>query len=248
YTAHDYTAYCPQITLTDTSFRYCGEPDDAGCEACLAVRPAVTGENIIEWRTRHAVFLSGAERVLAPSRAVAARMIRRFPAAHVVVAPHPEQEMSERSPVPRMRPVGASEPLRIAVLGTLNAAKGPDLLEACALDARRRALPLEFHLVGQAYRMLRGGARLHVHGRYADPDLQDILKRLAPHIVWFPAQWPETYSYTLSAALAAGLPVASTDLGAIPERLAQRRESWVLPWTTGPAAWNDFFMGVRNGA
>lgn len=38
----------------------------------------------------------------------------------------------------------------------------------------------------------------------------------------FPAQWPETYSYTLSHALASGLPIIAPNLGAFPERLSGR--------------------------
>ena len=36
----------------------------------------------------------------------------------------------------------------------------------------------------------------------------------------FPAQWPETYSYTLTAAINAGLPIVATRIGAFTERLA----------------------------
>src|SRR2546427_7883740 len=41
---------------------------------------------------------------------------------------------------------------------------------------------------------------------------------LQPDLAWFPAQWPETYSYTLSACLAAGLPIVAPEIGAFPER------------------------------
>lgn len=40
-----------------------------------------------------------------------------------------------------------------------------------------------------------------IHGAYKDKDLVQIIRRLKPNLVWFPAQWPETYSYTLSACL-----------------------------------------------
>ena len=137
--------------------------------------------------------------------------------------------------------------LRIVVLGALNAIKGADLLEASALDAADRAFPLEFHLIGDAYRSLsRAANRLTVHGKYRDGDLLRLLERLAPDLIWFPARWPETYSYTLSAALRAGLPVAATNLGAIHDRLAGRALSWALPWGAGAREWNDFFMKLRT--
>ena len=37
--------------------------------------------------------------------------------------------------------------------------------------------------------------------------------------VKLPSVWPETYSYTLSIALQAGLPVAAFDIGAIARRI-----------------------------
>lgn len=79
------------------------------------------------------------------------------------------------------------------------------MLESVALQAARTDAPLDFHLLGYGYRSLQTQpkARLTVHGAYAESDLRELLAWLKPDIVWFPAQWPETYSYTLSAALQA---------------------------------------------
>jgi hypothetical protein len=121
------------------------------------------------------------------------------------------------------------------------------IFEACAIDAARRDLALEFHLVGYPFRNLsRARNRLVVHGKYRDDSLHRLLENLAPHIAWFPARWPETYSYTLSAVLDEELPAAVTNLGAIYDRLAGRALSWALPWQTGAQEWNDFFVKLRS--
>ena len=244
FTVHDYYCFCPQITLTTESFRYCGEPDEEGCKRCLQIRPASTKESIQAWRARNQKFVEGADRVFVPSRSVEQKMRRHFPDAAIILASHPEPVDVTGEPQRIWRHRGGN--LRIVVLGTLNAIKGADLLEACALDAADKKLPLEFHLVGDAYRSLsRAASRLTVHGRYRDSDLPTLLERLAPDLIWFPTQWPETYSYTLSAALRAGLPVAATDLGAFHDRLAGRSLSWTLPWTARNTEWNEFFLKLR---
>ena len=48
WTIHDYHSICPRINLIGAGGRYCGEPDEAGCNRCLArlgddQRPAVRG-------------------------------------------------------------------------------------------------------------------------------------------------------------------------------------------------------------
>ena len=51
-----------------------------------------------------------------------------------------------------------------------------------------------------------------------------------PDVFWFPAQVPETYSYTLSLAMTTGLPIVASDLGALPERLAHYPQVVIVPW------------------
>ena len=248
FTAHDYYTACPQIALVDTNQAYCGEQGIDQCRACVAQRPAPTLETIEDWRLRHRLFLGNARYLLTPSRDAAHRLMRYFPNTNIRFAPHSDIAANAVLPQPQPRRLSAQAHLRILVLGAVNQMKGADILEATALQAARTSAPLEFHLVGYPHRTLKTQphASLTVHGPYADSDLPRLLERLQPDVVWFPALWPETYSYTLSACLLAGVPIIAPDLGAFPERLSQRRWSWIKPWNTTASAWLEIFEQLRS--
>lgn len=243
FTAHDFFAICPQVTLSDEIGRYCGEFGAEKCDACLTRRPAPGGVSIHSWRAAHGRLLQQARFVIAPSSDAAARLRRYFPSITAVHAPHMDLSAQPAAPSP---PLLHGRPLRVVVMGALSQIKGADVFEATAALASQRNSRLEFHLVGYAYRDLRivPGERLTVHGEYAEKDLPRLLQTLQPDVAWFPALWPETYSYTLSAALGARLPVVAPDLGAFPERLSGRPWSWVCPWYWLSEEWVQFFEGL----
>lgn len=246
FTAHDHYSYCPQISLTLANNRYCGEQGVSQCQQCLQKSPAPGGVDIATWREQHAQLLRSARHVLAPSRDTAARMHRFVPVADVRFAPHTDlAPHTLPTPQPPARPSAA--PLKVAVIGALSVIKGADVLEQAALLAAQRKAPVEFHLLGYGYRSLLTQPRAHltVHGAYEEADLPELLAWLQPDLVWFPAQWPETYSYTLSATLDAGLPAAAVGLGAFTERLAGRVWSWVQPWDWTAEQWLAFFTEVH---
>ncbi len=249
FTAHDYYTLCPQISLTERDDRYCGEEGEAQCAECLAHRPAPSGgASIQHWRQQHARFLEGARFLIAPSRDALARLLCLAPAAHHILAPHTDIAAGQALPVPSPAPLTGSRALKVAVIGAMSRIKGADVLEEAAIAAKAQGLPVEFHLLGYGYRDLQvqPHAALTVHGRYSDDDLPALLRWLAPDVVWFPAQWPETYSYTLSACLLAGLPVVAPSLGAFAERLAGRRWTWVCDWQQTPQQWLEFFCRIRT--
>ena len=248
FTFHDFYPMCPQISLTRRDNRYCGERGESDCNQCLAENPAPGNLDIGSWRSRYAALLNAAQRVFAPSEDVALRVRRYFPDAAVMVAAHFEtNDVTVASPPspPLLQP---DQPLKIAILGALSPVKGADLLEACALDAAKRRLPLQYHHFGYSYRSLvtHPKSNLIEHGKYDADEIIELMRQHAPNLVWFPAQWPETYSYTLSEAIAAGVPVVGPDLGAFPERLSQRPWSWVVKWDYSPVAINDFFVAIRE--
>ncbi len=248
FTAHDYYSYCPQISLTDHTDRYCGEKGLDQCRQCLRRNPAPGGENIESWRARHAKLLSEARFVIAPSADVAHRMSKFVPTANVQVVPHSKLE-THATPLPRLAQplLDSTRPLKVVVLGALSKIKGADILEDVAILAARLKVPVEFHLLGYAYRNLRTQpkAALTVHGQYDDRDLPQLLQWLQPDVVWFPAVWPETYSYTLSASLDSGLPIIASDIGAFSERLQHREWTWLCNYQQSTGAWVDFFTDIR---
>lgn len=248
YTAHDFYTICPQISLIDHNDRYCGELGVGQCRDCLRRSPAPDNEDIVSWRERHERFLRGARTVIAPSADTAARLRHYMPGANIRLCPHLDLEGIALPTPSAPRALGADTPLRVAVIGALSKLKGADVLEDVAALAARQKAPLEFHLLGYAYRNLvtQPRASLTVHGPYDEADLDGLLAWLKPDLVWFPAQCPETYSYTLSACLKAGYPVVGTNLGAIGARLGARAWSWVLPWDLTAGEWLSTFETIRT--
>jgi GT2 family glycosyltransferase/2-polyprenyl-3-methyl-5-hydroxy-6-metoxy-1,4-benzoquinol methylase/glycosyltransferase involved in cell wall biosynthesis len=247
FTAHDFYSYCPQISLTDHNNQYCGEEGLDQCRRCLKRSPAPGGISIEAWRDHHAEFLNNARNVLVPSADAAQRFVRFVPKANVRVAPHTDIPANTLLPAPQPRPLSPQGTLKIAVIGAMSTIKGADVLENVALAVAQQQSPLEFHLLGYGYRKLQTQprARLTVHGEYAEQDLPQLLAWLQPDVVWFPAQWPETYSYTLSACLEVGLPIVAPSIGAFAERLHGRAWSWVRPWNSSAKEWVGFFEAIR---
>ena len=248
FTAHDYYSACPQVTMTLADHRYCEEQGPQQCSACLAQRPAPTEESIEDWRMRHRHFLAQARYVLTPSRDAAMRLQRYFPQAPIRVAPHFDITAQQQLPSPKHRRIPSDTHLRIFLLGGVSASKGGNVMQAVAQAAARTQAPLELHLIGYPHRTmpLQPRASLTIHGPYEDTDLPLLLQRLQPDLIWFPALWPETYSYTLSTALQAGLPIVATNLGAFPARLSMRPWTWIQPWHTTPDDWLHLFLDIRQ--
>lgn len=242
-TLHDYFFICPRSHLQDANGRYCGE---ISCR-CRDISFGHGGYlDLLSWRATHGAFLSGAVRIIAPSADTAERMQRYFPWLDIIPAWH--ENCSARV---QARALAESEPLKIAILGWLALHKGFLNLRDCVRLAAERNAPLEFVLIGDLNHETKDlasdlPASATITGQYGSEELPNLLSAQAPHLVWFPCQWPETFSYTLSACLANGLPVAVPNLGAFTERVDGRPWSWIMPWDTTPSAWLDFFERIRR--
>jgi O-antigen biosynthesis protein len=205
-TLHDYASICPQYHLSDENGRYCGEPDPVGCRACIEKRPHAWALQIGDWRELMRSLLVRAERVIAPSQDVAARITRYCPTIVPLVWPHAEVEIS----VPSLN--------KIAILGGLSPVKGLAVVRAVAAYAKRHAPHFEFRLIGHAAEPLPPGVT--ATGSYDEAELPRLIASERPDVIWFPAQVPETFSYTLSVAIASGMRIVASDLGSFRERLA----------------------------
>lgn len=249
FTVHDYFTICPQVNLTTTQATYCGEPDNAACNRCIAERSGHGARDIYWWRKSFEWLYTDAGNVICPSEDTARRVSGYFDCSNLKVARHaalsPETAIGAEPAPPNLL---AGEPIRVAVLGVLAPHKGAYLVIECARAAKRLGHPIEFHVIGESQVPLpvHPETPLFETGPYAEGEAARLLREIAPHVVWFPARWPETYSYTLSEALAAGLPVVVPDLGAFSERLAGRAWTWTVNWNTPAEDVVAFFERIRR--
>jgi GT2 family glycosyltransferase/glycosyltransferase involved in cell wall biosynthesis len=236
---HDWFALCPQVTMLPTpAAPHCGEPGPDGCDACIAHLPSHGATDILSWRLRAAWPFHEAALVLAPSQDALARLVRFGLGEKAVLAPH---EPVPPGPWPIHRPGRAGKRLRVAILGTLASHKGAHLAAALAGEPNLHIL-----VIGALDAAIPESARsrMTITGAYEEPALSGLIAAHRPDVIWFPAAWPETYSYTLSAAIESGLPIAASAIGAFPERLAGRKLTWLVPPSADPAVWLDCFREV----
>lgn len=246
---HDYKVVCPRINLIAENDQYCGEPGENACNECLVKHGNDFGvKSIVEWRTRHHNVLRQAERIFVPDQDVISRLKKYYP--DVILNLEPHSDIDEKI-IKIMHPeINHGEKLRIVVIGAISKIKGYRVLKACAEDAKRRNLPLEFIIMGFSHNdRLLERAGVKVTGSYLDSEAQYVLKNTEGHVVWLPSIWPETYSYTLSIALKNNLPVFAFDFGAIAQRLNSIGEVSGLMAVNiidSPVSINNLFIQYRQ--
>lgn len=242
-TLHDYSFSCPRVNLVDFTRKYCGEPEVDQCEVCISINPPplIKVSSVRNHRSQNLALLMGARKIFVPTHDVAKRADRQLGGdLTYLVRPHlevpdlgyrqvsPSSELTEHKTA-----TDGNRQQKIAVLGSLTIHKGSELVLTVAQMMERNHPDIQLHLVGRSDRD-REFAELTnttIWGTYNDDQvLASALETLEPDLVWFPALWPETYSYTLTVAMSLGLPVAYFDFGAIEERARKFRNGRSIPF------------------
>jgi GT2 family glycosyltransferase/glycosyltransferase involved in cell wall biosynthesis len=235
-TIHDWFSICPRINLLPVADgRFCGEPEPAICDRCIQGRDDTAAHDITGWRAEQAWLPRLADRVLCATQDSIDRLARYGLAGRAVLAPlEPMPEAVPPRPHPRPSPAplhgrSAPRPLRVAVLGVLADHKGARAVTALAELAPPGRFAIT--LIGKSERAFPPGARhcLTETGEYEAAELPALIARVDPEVIWFPATWPETWSYTLTAAILSGRPIVASDIGAFRPRLAAHPRARLLP-------------------
>nr|WP_294513565.1 glycosyltransferase [uncultured Rhodopila sp.] len=246
---HDYGWFCPRLSLVGAHRRYCGEPELHECEACVADNGHFLKEDIQvgALRQRSAGFLASAHRVIVPSADAAQRMRRHFNGLLPAVIAH--EDDARVTPPRRLRPPGAGT-TRICVVGGIGLHKGYDVVLACARDAARRDLDLEFVIVGHTTddaRMLATG-RVFVTGRFEPAEAVGLIAAQQARLGFVASIWPETWCLSLGDIWRAGLRAAAFDIGAPAERIKRSGYGILLPLGLSPGAINNILIAATGTA
>lgn len=226
-TIHDMSLACLHHDVLWHGAVACGLPDDR--RACATCLPATTGRPV-EQLDRHRALVAAAvphvARWVAPSRAAADHLdrVHPLPADRVEILPHGSlvaAAAAGREPDPVLV---HDEPLRLAFVGRGWAKKG--LAAVNALCAAVADTTIEVHHLGPLAEAAHPD--LHLHGPYDSAVLPDLLRAAGISVVVLPGHVPETFSYVVTEALAAGVPVAGARHGAIGERIMATGAGWTF--------------------
>lgn len=239
-TLHDYWWVCANAQrITNFHRRPCEGPQAyLNCARCAIARagtrwgwiafPTLVGLMAERARRLRAV-LQGASWLIAPSEHIRRWYTARgVPAERIVFLPH-GMEGPRADPMPPRSP---NLPVRVAYVGGLAWAKGVHVLLEAVQGLEEW---IELWVIGDAEAEPEYGADLRARAgqgvRFWGPlPYEDVrLKLREVDVLAVPSLWEEPFARVVSEAFAAGVPVLVSDRGALPERVRDGVDGWVLP-------------------
>ena len=246
--AHDFYPICPRVTLIDATGAYCGGPEAARCVRCFDLgggheasrTGALTPD---EHRALFADLLGRMTQIVAPSEDAAAHLRAVLPDAPIMSIGHPHLG----PPFPAAARDGTWTD--IVLLGAIGPHKGSAELLALARRASLTHPELRFHVIGftDIDTRLAELDNVTITGRYAAEDLAGLIAAAGARIALFLHIWPETFSYTLSEAVAHGLIPVVPDIGAPAERVRACGFGTVFPHPFDAGRVLDTLAGLAEG-
>jgi glycosyltransferase involved in cell wall biosynthesis len=253
FTIHDFYGVCPQYNLINYRQAYCGVPEPEECDRCAKKLFGTGYSTPATQRRRFQRLVDSVSTVLAPSRSALAvyRKAITVPEEKVRIIPHPftdprrdsglkhlyasmsEPTVSESGEVARHSlPAGAlyrlkKAQLRVGFVGYNSPHKGTALLQGiiatCSTD------PIIFVGLGDITLNTKGARSVVLTGLYQREEAVQLIKQYLIDVVVVTSIWPESFSYVVSEAWKAGVPVVVGPLGAPAERVGETGAGTVVP-------------------
>ena len=202
YWLHDYSSLCPGFNLLRNDVQFCAAPPVSSMACRVCVYGAERAEHLGQMQT---LFTACDFEVIAPSEVALEVWTRATSLTYTSAVTHPHWQIEESSPLPKRR---RQTPPAMAFLGWPSANKGWQNFVEMAQDEGMRDTFEFFQFSSATAPKI---ADIHFvetevtsSSRYAAVDL---LKKHQIDIVAMLAAWPETFSYVVHEAIAAGCQV-----------------------------------------
>ena len=216
---HDYYLKCPQITMSNIDNHYCNDPEESQCNICLQQKPVAKINDISRWRAFTKNILCNAKNIYCPSFSTKEIYLKTFNDLNIQVVYHDHSHLLKNEVF-----FQKLDKITICIIGSISKEKGSERFLDFVSYSKLNNLPFSFICIGildQNPTKL-NYPNLLVTGEYDNQSLPSTINSYNPHLFWFPALCPETFSFTLSEVLQTGIPIIASKIGSFPERLKYR--------------------------
>lgn len=257
-TLHDFYMVCPTFSLLENGEKYCAENKECDCTQCLKITRNFECNIIPEWRKVTHSVLADAKEVIVPSESTKEIINKYFNDIKIKVIEHGVEKAVYEEIIPEAANIEGSEELKtenkcdteenveiiqdikeknkinIAFIGGINKIKGLNFLEKFIEEANKENSKYNVHLFGAVNKdgLNESNGNYIYHGKYNREETTKILKENKIDIVLLLAIWPETYSYVLTEAVVAEIPVLALNMGAQEERINKHNLGWIIDKTS----------------
>lgn len=223
-TIHDYYYYCPRIKMLNIEGKICSDGDE--CAKCFA-QIGIKGRSdyIGHWRMRSKEIFQRCKKIFFPSDNTKKFFQDKFLLSEnkVLVLEH-----GTRLFVKRKSKYFTGE-LRIAFIGEMSREKGSRIVNYMIKNSSCDLKWFIFGGITDTELLSLKQNNCIKTGWYKLGELNGLLREYKINLICILSVWPETFCYTLSEALAEGIPVIATDVGALGERVRKMNCGWTVP-------------------
>lgn len=228
-TLHDYYLVCPTIILLENGEKYCVDNENRDCLACLEKIKNINSKDFIDkWRKLSYELLKNAEEIIAPNESVLDIFNKFFKEVNIKVIEHgmDKDDFLKAEEIPERK----DGKKNIAFLGGLTHYKGLGFMKDLIRKANNNEIPYTIHLFGKSseWEVNVSSPNFIYHNTYNRNEIAKILKENNIDLVLLLAIWPETYSYTLTETVIAGVPALALPYGALENRIKKYGIGWLL--------------------
>jgi len=228
YTVHDFFYICPTFHLVNKDGMHCKVCEFGNeNEKCIKDNPYIMDDDfnvdkLHDWRTQFDNIKSMIDQYIFPSESCKKIFSSYYDIKDKVchVIPHGTSVKHCGDIL-----LNVDNELRVGILGSMLKHKGESLYKTILDDVKD--VRVKFYHFGDGFLE---NEKLISIGAYKREDVVKILREHKIDVVLLLSTWPETFSYTLSETIAAGIPPIVTNHGAQCERVENNKIGWVVDY------------------
>lgn len=231
-TLHEYYFWCINCIMLAPDFCWF-EKDEEKCHACLSLSEYKVEKGYVRERREYLNYLfSILDMVIVPADYVKVICMGLYSGLSddrcTVVENGIDKTLIKGDR--RGRKSSSDGTLKLAFLGNFLHYKGNKaFLEL--VKHYKNSDAVFFSIVGNIFdpSLVPSYRNLNAQGGYTRNNVVDSIQKADPDIILLLSNWPETFSYTLSEAIASATPVITTDGGALRDRVSRHGVGFLVP-------------------
>ena len=222
-TLHDLYMICPSTSMEYEGV-FCEHHPKKDCGKCLKERFGINSDIISTWQNTCGHILKKFDKVIVPSEDTKKRYKEVYKDLEMEVVEHGVKVI----PVTQKEKTTKTT-FDIAFVGAMTVNKGSNVLKQLIEVNENPNLNIHRFGITDNPELEKKQSNYMNHGLYKKDELPQLLVDHQVDLVCMFSPCPETYSYTLTEAYMAKIPVLAFDVGAVGDRIKKDKLGWVLP-------------------